>query len=341
MKLSIQVVHSNLVELRRNNVDALVLALRASKLFEDVKVNFVDEAEPGTLSADAQKKVTDVTPIPADQGAPEYFNSLLSPLNVRHISCALKHAAALRAIAGSLSQDDDEYHMVLEDDVVYGDRMPTMLADLLKALPSDYDVVFLGLPAPKGSEENGSGTHTCSFPAVYNVAPVCDSYVVSRKGAAALGAKMLPLKFACNVQISLAIHTLSLSAHFSKPNLFIDGSKLGVFVSVIEANNQLLLNSDYFTVKELVERPADHQYTAEEMGTLKRLFEGMRFKQHPDVVYLLARLEMRLKNYARADELFAACFAAYQSNNCILNNQSVFMKSYIDMCKEIAEKTAA
>jgi GR25 family glycosyltransferase involved in LPS biosynthesis len=338
MKLSVYVIHSNLVELRRNNVNSLELALKNSKLFDEIKVNFVSDAEPESLSVDLQKQFTDLTPIPEDQGAPAYFNPLIAPLNVRQVSCALKHVMALKAIAGSLSQDDEEYHMVIEDDVVYGDRMSTMLADLLKALPDGHDLVFLGLPAPKGSEDNGTGTLTCSFPAVYNVAPVCDSYIVSKKGAAALAAKMLPLKFPCNVQMSLAIHLLKLSAHFSRPNIFIDGSKLGVFVSVIETNNQLILNADYFTAKALVDRPDDGEaYTAEEIETLKRLFDSMRFKQHPDIVYLLARLELRLKNYARANELFAACFSAYQNNNCILNNQSVFMKSYIDMCKEVAQ----
>ena len=135
MKLVIYAIHSEIVASRRANVTGLVDALKKSSLFEDVALTFVADAEPGTVSQDTVTKVTNFSRIP-DGDAPEYFNSLLAPLHVRHVSNVLKHVAALRAIAGQFSADEDTFYMVVEDDVVYGDRIAPMLHELLGSLPA-------------------------------------------------------------------------------------------------------------------------------------------------------------------------------------------------------------
>ena len=321
VKLVITIIHSRATAERSQNVNQLLTLLKASDLFGDVFARLIGDFDAEALSPDLIKNSTNFDKI-ADL-APEidFFNSLIRPIHVRHVSNVLKHQAAFRLIAQEARAD--VLNLVIEDDVVFGDKVAEILAAAARTAASlpTYDIMFLGLPSAQISGSEPEKSAAGEFTKFYNVAPACESYFVSPGGAKKIADALLPMKFATNVQLSYLIHTAKLAAFFSRPNVFIDGSKIGVFVSSIEANNDLILSSDTQALKELVVNNKAEEARAH--------FEKMRFKNHPDNVRLMATLEHKQGQYARSKELYEACYKAFASNHGILNNQSAFLKEYV------------
>ena len=339
MKLNLYVVHSRIVEGRMANVNRLVDVLKKADDFDAVSLEVINDNESDAFTQDSIRAVTDFSQLGPEVATEisTMFNPIISPIHVRHISNLLNHISALKRIA-ACEPAKDEFHVVLEDDVVYGDIVSPSLSRALKAsnasnasnASGNFDIMFLGLPSAQITGTDDKSEAVGAFLKYYNITPVCDSYAVSVEGARKLVALLLPMKFPTHIQLSFAIHKAKLDACFSRPNVFIDGSKLGVFVSSIETNNNLILSAEYQSLKTMVEEsqgPEGAQKTRE-------FYETMRFKNHPDNVRLLADLEHKTGNFAKSKELYDACFAAFSSNGCVLNNQSQFMKTYITACRD-------
>ena len=303
------------------NVNQLVAQMKSRF---DVELVMAHNHEAETLTPDGIRGMTDFSQISQDSYS--LFNSLIQPIHVRHISNLLNHVSSLKLIAESPESQDTR--IVIEDDVVYGDRLIETLGRAITAMQKDksVDITFLGLPSAQLAGDTDSTSELADFSKYYNILPVSDSYIVTRAGAAKLLNEMLPMKFPTNVQLSYAILKADVKACFSRPNVFIDGSKLGVFVSTIETNNSLILSSEYASMKSLVD--------AGELEKGREAYETVRFKSHPDILRLLAELEHKAGNFGKSKALYEACFAAYSANGCVLNNQSHFMKNYITACRD-------
>lgn len=316
MKLNIYVVHSRVSENRINSINQLTTMLRKSF---DVNLVVVNDNESDIFSPDSIKAVTDFTQIPEEKFS--VFNSLISPVHIRHISNLLNHVSCLKRIIES--SDVNDFNIVLEDDVVYGDKVVEFLGSTLSSFASTEgaEFAFLGLPSPATES-----TTLSPFTEFYNVTPVCDSYLVTKKGAEKLLKAMTPMKFQTNVQLSYAIMKADVNAYFARPNIFIDGSKLGVYVSTIDVNNKLLLSNEHANIKALID--------AGELDKARTAYESVRFKAHPDNLLLMADLEHKAKNFEKSKSLYDSCFKAYMSSGCVLNNQSNFLKNYIAACKD-------
>ena len=317
MKLVIYVIHSPVVKARLSHISNLIETLKKSQLFDGVDVTLVDEHECDKLTPDIIKASTDFSKF---VGEFESFNEMIQPVHVRNVSNLLKHSTAIARVAKGSA---DDVHLIIEDDVVFGGDVSRALYDSIVALGSTYDIAFLGLPSAQIAGEVEDTGKNSPFEKFYNVSPVCDSYLLTPVGAGKLN--VLPMKFPTNFQLSYALRKGQLRARFTRPNVFIDGSKIGVFVSSINANNSLILSSE-------------HQAFAQKLETsiedARILYDAMRFKAHPDSMKLLADAEHKAGNFEKSRKLYEACFAAYKDGNCVLTNQSQFMRSYIVACRD-------
>ena len=327
-KLAIYVIHSRVSSDRATNVNQMVTTLKASGKFDDITTEIIAEHEPETLSPDLIKKSTDFSHLPADAPAElALFNSLIQPIHVRHVSNLLKHQEALYRIARK-TPSTQEINIIIEDDVVFGDRLSDALGKAAASIAvlESFDIMFLGLPSAQLSGVEPEKSEFGVFTKFYNIAPACESYAVSTSGAKKIADALTPMKFSTNVQLSFIIHSAKLAAYFSRPNVFIDGSKIGVFVSTIEANNNLILSGESQNLKTLVD--------AGDAEGARKLFDSMRFKSHPDNVRIMAELEHKVGDFAKSKAMYEACFSAFSSNNCVLNNQSAFLRNYIAACAD-------
>jgi hypothetical protein len=70
----------------------------------------------------------------------EQEGQMTGDLNAGHLSVILKHLLAIRRAAES----EVPFHLILEDDVVIDREWEVKMAEILAALPADWEMVFVG-----------------------------------------------------------------------------------------------------------------------------------------------------------------------------------------------------
>lgn len=314
--LNIYIIHSDIVKIRKDMCMKLLNKLKESNSF-NITTHFITEHEADQIPAQAVKQITDFA-----KTNNKMFDGLLQSLHIRNVSNSMKHYKAIQMIASSTA---DGMHLVIEDDVIYGENVSPFLHEICTQFQSSgAHMCFLGLPSSQ------SQTSTLiDFKTLYNVAPACESFLLSTAGAKMLLKPFLPIKYKTNIHLSYLISTLpEFKCCLSKVAVFIDGSKLGVYLSSIEVNNQLFMNPDYFKLKQLVDK---NEYTEDDKSMIRKLLTEIKFRNHPDIVLCAVIFEEKIGNYSNAMKLCNDLYTVYKHNNCIVNNESNFLKTYISL----------
>jgi GR25 family glycosyltransferase involved in LPS biosynthesis len=295
-------------------------------------VTHVTSHAPGDDSV--AREPTDYSPDAIKSDCPD-LASQLRPLNRAQVSCAMKHARALEMIAARMNQPG--FHLVLEDDVVFSDGVAAQLDGALRALPTNYDVAYLGLPSPSTPQEQQQQTIVFKPAAeTYPALPACDSYVVNPAAAARMLSAFRPLRLPANLTLTLAARRAGagvINAYIAAPSVFLDGSKVGVYVSQQDPNNRLIWNVQYAALEAACSGPAPD--TQAKLAEIQQLIDSLHFKVHPDVLKLIARLQMRLGNYKEAETIYQQVLNILRGEACVINSQSQFLREYMSMYRHM------
>lgn len=326
-KLNVYFIHSKALKERASVIENFTTIFKKHKFRNLVlaSVNTIDDYDPSDIDMDVIKDFVDYNKI-TDTHV-EFYNQLLRNLHVNQLSNSLKHFKALEKIAQS--SNDGELNLVLEDDILYEDKVCTSFEKVVSTLPNKYDVVLLGMPTTTPITDKGTyifeDTHK-----IFKVLPVCDSYLVSNAAAKALVVNYKPLKFSNNVQLSYVCDKIGMTTLQSIPNIFIDGSKYGLFLSKISTNNPLIFNNDFTALRSLVSKET---LSTDDTQEVEKILSRSAIKANPDFIHLECIYHTKQKNYKKAAERFKQAHDVYMGNACILANDSVFLRDYIRVHK--------
>lgn len=297
--------------------------------FRNIKVqgiNVVDEYDPNDITVPLISQIVRYDRI-EDRNL-DLYNSLIRNLHINQLSNTLKHMTALE---NASKCGDNDFNIILEDDILYEDKMCLSLERLFQQLPSKFDIMFLGMPTVTemkiSTEYKFEDTRK-----LFRILPMCDSYLISTKTARSLVAHYAPVKFVNNVQLSFVADKLGLSCQQCIPNIFIDGSKYGLFVSRVAPNNPLVFNNDYTAVAQLLSKK---QLEKEDHDKISKLVESSPIRQHPDFIHLLCKYHIKSQNYEKAKTCFEDAYNNYTSSGCVMTNETLFLKDYIRLHKHL------
>jgi GR25 family glycosyltransferase involved in LPS biosynthesis len=261
------------------------------------------------------------------------YNNFLKNLHVHQLSNSLKHFKVYEKIAKSPETDDSltELNIILEDDILYEERVFISLEKMARDLPANFDLVFLGLPT-NIEIKNKNEVVFQQTKDIFKVLPYCDSYVISRSAAKKLYENYMPCKFLTNIQLSYLIEKLDLKALLVAPNIFMDGTKFGMFASSVNPNNVLMFNNDYNAVKTLI---AKEVLSDQEKTMLIQLLKSSTIAQHPDFCYLKGQYLTKTGDFSEAQKCYEETYKKYKALNTIVNHESMFLKDYIRLFKHL------
>lgn len=255
----------------------------------------------------------------------DVFKTLLQDMKVRQLSNALKHAAAMQHIAALPNYSDASWHMILEDDAMVSD--PSRLLAACASAPADADMLFFGLPTMLPHPVGGAIRYDLLDG--IKLLPACEAYAVRLRTARFLAPCVLPIRFRTEIHLSWLIATTKTRTYLTSPNLSLDGSKMGVYVSTIENNNTLRFNADYMKLAEAMDKvPTD-----DEMDEIVVRVQEMPFGAHPDVQVLLGRRLAAAGRHAAARDVFKRALEVYTSEGGVVGMESLFMGVYMDLFK--------
>lgn len=348
--INVYVLHSpETCGVRRQTYEQLGKALESKGAFRRVNVEMVNSHEPSELVA--RPSMAGLVELSASglAGTPEAdMAPLMCKLHVNQLSCTLKHAAAWRLIAQRAGEGG--FHVVLEDDCLFqASGVDEQLLRSLKALPSDYDVGFLGSPLRKADkvvstvdidvERLSLGSGACLLS--------CESYVMNPLCAQALvqGGHALPVRFSHELQLTFLIRRAGLRAYMLLPNVFLDGSKLGVYISQQNPASRLIWNEGFLRLEQLVgslskDGGADGKQVTlakEALEAAQKFVDGLQFKGHPDMLRLLAKLQHRLGNLKEAEILYRQAYELTLSEKCLLTSASPLLRDYMVLYRQLQD----
>jgi GR25 family glycosyltransferase involved in LPS biosynthesis len=306
--------------------------------FKDIKttkIRVITEYEPGDINGDLISKTVSYDQIKdEDETLPidkklSFFNSLLRNLHVFQLSNSLKHYKALEEISKTSGEHD--INIILEDDILYEEKVCMLLEKIMQDLESDYGMIFLGLPSNIDTSKR-QGIKYQNTSEVFRVLPYCDSYIISTASAKLLFDNYLPIKYVNNVQLSYVLEKIKMQSKLSLPNIFMDGSKYGLFLSVLNPNNALLFNNDYMKAKIMIDKG---EFKVDEKKEIEKILKESMIAANPDMMHLSALYSLKNNNFSVAETIFENALKIYQSNNCILNHESQFLRDYIKLYKNL------
>jgi GR25 family glycosyltransferase involved in LPS biosynthesis len=321
ISVNVYVIHVASFKNRKISIERLESVVRKDERFK-FTFRYITECDPENLLPDEIKNSINYDQIKEEQVA--MFNGLLKNMHVNQLSNALKHKKALQLIEDS---EEVDYSIIIEDDIIFNDDITENLHNILNNLPENFDVMFLGLPASKQDENT---PYYQSLKEVFKLLPCCDSYLITKKAATMLNEYFLPIKFQNNIQLSYLFTKLDLETYLSIPNIFIDGSKLGLYFSSLEVNNRLIFNQDYVLLTQLLSKK---ELTDEDKKEIDKAFLDVKLKTNPEFYYLKALYETKKGNYIYALAIFNYAYDIYESNGAILNNQSTFLRDFMKTFK--------
>ena len=315
-QLHVYVIHLKKHNNRRSMCDRLRSILHSSEQFVLKSFTYIDQYDPGEPF---DQVPIDMSPL---QDAFTNYNQFAQPLKVTQVSNCMKHFHALGKIA-ACTYKIDTYHIVIEDDVVFNEDIASTLHAALTTFNKVQGVMFLGMPSTMTTQ----GAQRIKE--VYNVLPCCDSYVVDPATAKRLSDNYAPIKFTNNIQMSYLFDKLGISAYLSAPNVFIDGTKLGIYMNSITSNNQLVFNNIYTALIEALAKPElDHE-------KMTSLLKQAQPDWHPTFLHIKALYESKKGEYAAAERSFKQALKAYDEHGGVYDSQNELLRDFMKIYRHL------
>lgn len=333
-KLNVYIIHAEHLVERRRVIDDIKKNL-AKYSFSKLKVNeiiTITAHDPSGLTADKIKEIVNYTPLQTEDEAIKVYNGLTRVLHVNNVSNALKHFEALQKIAAD--PDPDIVHMVLEDDVMFEPKMCMLLDKAVGQIASNTElgaeVVFLGMPNNEAISNSNQVTIKDSK-AIFKVLPYNDSYIITPRLASKLAKEYMPIKFYTNIHLSYLLEKMKIPISQTVPNLFVDGTKFGMFLSTQVVNNDLVFNREFMFLKNVLGKAPD-QITSEDKTTIERLIKEGQLAGNPDFLCLVGKYYQEVKKeYRKARDIYQTAYDMYEKNGSIINNESLFLRDFISI----------
>lgn len=334
--LHVYVLHARWLKDRQKNIQEIQNRLCAYSFqnFQKIKINVVEDFDPESIDSDIIRKTVNYS---STQN--EFFNSAIKNLHIFQLSNTLKHHHALKMIAEC--ENSNDFHLVIEDDVLYQDKVCLQLDRIVTELKKDetsMGIVFLGLPSTLKTDDNVPQFQP--YDDVFRVLPYCDSYFIDSVTAKTLVDMFMPVKFISNIQMSFALTSSKCRSRIACPNVFMDGSKAGMFLSTLTPNNQLIFHSDYVRAKQTLDALNDQKLSKKEAcNELDNIFKTTNIREHPDMLHLKGLYIWLVKGDAKdSQNIFDKALNIYKANSCILGQESQLLKDYMKTFRDTQQK---
>lgn len=328
--LTIYSIHRKQLLARETRLHGTLQTIRttAQSAGYDVRIVMILKHDPEDLYprlADLQKN-TKYDPV----GIPE-FDRRIAVLSLDIISNIEKHRDAWARITEQATKEGaskDDLYMVIEDDTLVMPDCVQNLADLFGALKENpaWDMVFCGISDPDPAAASAPMALKPTR-AIVDILPCKEAYFVRPATAMQLRDKTEQYTFSARMFLSFMIHTHPMirSMHPTR-RVTLEGSKLGFFPSTLHPNNMLILNREYMTMFEMMQKPE-----APNLAEVVATYDKISSLRSPDALHLLGVLFFRMGMYKDAEKILIDALEELRKQQGFLNNQSDVMNNLIQV----------
>jgi len=269
----------------------------------------------------------------------EDFKKLQTKFNLAQISNLIKHKKAYELIKNSTNK----HNLILEDDVILLDDFVNNFNDFLKLLNKiEYDILFTCVSNNNNTTINKRldiELSTINFKILF----AKSSYILTPATAEKLYNYLSTIRFTIKTSLSKYIYDNrnDLQSYVLNKHTLLEGSKLGVFSSMVNPANQQLQNNKYVEMVNLYNKYDTDETIFEDILD----FHNKHGKTNPEFQHLIGLMYYKKNDYNKALEYLQDAVINLKKNegyvpvfNEILNNCINMHKFCQDDIKECFTK---
>lgn len=284
------------------------------QLFPDAKFHKISN-----MNADEARGFVKLAKYGDDSSVYNQFKIPADAMDLRHLSNSLKHYEALKRVVDG----DSSWSLILEDDAVMTRPGMEIFKDVASSMNnSDIDMIMLGFPI---QVNNNDKLLSSPFDVLGGKPfPSCESYMISKSAAKKLVDAYMPICFTTNIHLSSLIQKLKLNVMMCTPNIFVDGSKIGMVPSIINASNYLTWVNEYTALSLALNENNNEAFNKiwdELAAPLKRTIEFMTLR---------ADKYVKDGDIKKAQIQYALVADEASKQGCLINKYSNWLNGYID-----------
>lgn len=250
------------------------------------------------------QSVIDLNP----ENVTDNMKAFVHPLHIRILSNILGHKYIAEQI-----ESNDEWSIILEDDSIPVKAIDMNLFQNIKNKDTESDIVFLSIPF----KDDVSLKEIAST----QIIPACDAFMIRNKSIEKYKALFQKIHFPFNIMLTDAIRNDKIKA-IHEPYIFLDGSKIGICTSSLNANNHLIWNNMYNELNRCI-----HE---KQFDKFDQLWNN---KKEDSIEFDILRAK-RLKethDIKSAISLYEKILETALKSNMIINNTSSFLIDYMEL----------
>jgi len=257
----------------------------------------------------------------------EPFKNQSKPLNLYELSNFECHRLAYKSINNYVeSSEEASLHLILEDDVHFLPLMEGAWLDFLK-MPflSMWSMLMVGAA---GQLQTSTPLELIPFHELpFKILPSKEAYFVTKEVAKELYDFTEVIYFDMRHTLSYWIHQFGEKYTVLYPNkrMCFEGSKLGLFPSLIHPNNILMYNHEYMELLKQLQDP-----TQRNLAKAKTLYETIQKLKSPDAMHLYAVLLYQCNEHELADLLFKEAITEMVAQKGLITRQSELLQNAIN-----------
>lgn len=286
----------------------------------------VTAKDPGTISADEIQKVVNYVHVTEPNVA--FMNQFIKNIHINQLSLTLKHFEALTSIA---QLDNDWMGLVLEDDMLFTEKVCQLLDDVAAEFMTNsagFPMIYLSLPSEPDKSSVISKVDRSKYPLI----PLVEAYFITPQTAKRILQDAYPIRFTHNLQINYILLKNNIDVFQSTNNIFVNGSRYGMFISSQNANNTLVFNKEYMTLMDINNK---NEISETERTVAEGIISQSTIAKHPDFQYQAARFYCKTGDLQKAAKCFEDAYHTLSNSNTILNHESNMLKDFIRLHRDL------
>jgi len=244
-------------------------------------------------------------------------------LNINQISNIEKHRKAYELIKNN---NNDELHLIIEDDILLSTDYNKNISLLFKVIGKfeKWDIIFTCV-----SNNNDELIRLIDSRENFKILISKSSYLITSETASKLYDYFNVLNFQLKIGLSKFIYdNKDIKSFVLNKHTFLEGSKIGLYLSSTNTNNFLYQNSDFVILSNYVNRTS---ITSEDIITIENIYKNNQLNNNADFQHSLGLIYYKYGDYKTAKKYLIESVTNIKKNEGLIGNFSEILNNCINM----------
>jgi len=323
-RLNIYIITSKHLTIRKkylgNNIEHL------KKIIQDtgitIKVFMINDYEYTTIESslnDYNKRINyDVI-----KDSDSDFLNHNKKLNINQLSNIEKHRQAYDLIRNN---NDDVLHLILEDDILLSTDYNDNISLLFRAIKKfqKWDIIFTCV-----ANNNDELIKLIDSRENFKILISKSSYLITSDAASKLYDYFNVLNYQLKIGLSKFIFdNKDIKSFILNKHTFLEGSKIGLFLSSTNTNNFLYQNSDFVTLSSYVNKSS---ISKDDIFTVENIYKNNQLNNNADFQHSLGLIYYKYGDYKTAKKYLVESVTNIKKNEGLIGNFSEILNNCINM----------